>query len=312
MIKLIKKSHKMKRSTSEIVFDNCNNIFMVVLALVMMYPFWYILILAFNNGADAANGPIWFWPRKFTLDNFTYVLNYPGLKSATFVTVARCIVAPIFSVTVCMMGAYALSKRFLPNRKAIIFFLMGPMFVGGTVVSNYLVIAKLHLLNNFLVFVLPGAFAYFTAVIMRSFIDGIPMEIEESAMLDGASYFTIFWRIIVPLSKPCIAAFLFFAVVGSWLDNQANLLYITKKSLYTLQYLLYLVLTSNESRSIIDMHSQQIAKRVSEMGNSANQPPTPTVIRMAIMVVVTFPILFIYPFFQKYFIKGMLTGSVKA
>ena len=305
------KSSKIKRSTGELIFDYSNNIFMIIMGIVMIYPFWYVLILAFNTGSDAARGPIWFWPRQFTLTNFAYVLKYPGLQTATFITIARCIAGPIFSVSVCLMAAFALSKRFIPGRKVIIFFLMGPMFIGGTVVSNYIVIAKLHLLNNFLVFVLPGAFAYFTAVIMRSFIDGIPIELQESAMLDGAGYWTIFLKIIVPLCKPCIAAFLFFAVVGGWLDLGTNLLYITKKSLYTLQYIMYLVMTSSEANNIINVNSHSSGTAIANMQANKNIP-TSQVIKMAIMVTVTAPVLFIYPFFQKYFIKGMLTGSVKA
>jgi putative aldouronate transport system permease protein len=304
--------NKIKRTTGEVIFDTFNYIFMFLMAVVMIYPFWYVLVLALNNGVDAANGPIWFWPRKFTLENFQYVLKYPGLKEATFVTVMRCLIAPVFSVTVNMMAAYALSKRFLPWRKAIIFFLMGPMFIGGTVVSHYVVIAKLGLLNRFLVFILPGAFGYFTAVIMRSFIDGIPLELQESAMLDGAGYWTIFTKIIIPLSKPCLAAFLFFSLVGNWLDLNTNLLYITKRSLSTLQYLMYIVITSNEARNIIDISSTEMQQRFNDMNSLTYQPPTPQVIKMAIMVIVTFPMLFIYPFFQKYFVKGMLTGSVKA
>jgi len=303
---------KMRRSLGEHLFDKFNVIFMIVMSIIMVYPFWYILCLAFNTGADAARGPIWFFPRDFTLENFKYVFRYPNIPQAAFITVARCIAAPVFSVTVNMLAAFTLSKRWLPFRKLIVFFLMGPMFIGGTVVSNYLVMAKLGLLNNFLVFVIPGAFGYFNALIMRSSIDGLPPELQESAFLDGAGYGTIFFRIILPLSKPVIAAFLFFSVVANWLDLGTNLLYITKKSLYTLQWIMYLAINSTEAKNIIiDPRNRNTAQQIAEMAKQS-ATPTPQVIRMAILVVVTFPILFVYPFFQKYFVKGMLTGSVKA
>lgn len=302
--------NRIKRSVGERIFDGFNVVFMLSMAVSMLYPFWYILIYSFNKGEDAAKGGIWMWPRAFTLANYSYVLHYPNLQTAALVTIARCIAGPVLSVTVCLMAAYALSKRFLPGRKALIFFLMGPMFIGGTVVSNYIVIAKLHLLNNFLVYILPGAFAYFTAVVMRSFIDGLPNDLQDSAMLDGAGYWTVFWRIIVPLTKPCIAAFLFFSVVGNWLDLQTNLLYITKRSLYTLQYIMYLVINSTEANNIIDVNSSNAGAMISQLSQN-HSIPTPQVVQMAIMVVVTFPILLVYPFFQKYFVKGMLTGSVK-
>ena len=307
------KRNKVKLSKSEKAFDIFNVIFMILLCIIMIYPFWYVLVLALNTGTDAIRGPIWFWPRKFTLDNFEIVLRYPGLHKAALVTIARCFIGPLINVLVCLFAAFALSKRFLRGRKGIIFFLMGPMFIGGTVVSNYIVMAKMGFLNNFLVYVIPGAFGYFTAVIMRSFIDGIPQELQESAMLDGASYTTIFFQIILPLCKPCIAAFLFFSVVGNWLDMNTTLLYITKQNLYTLQYIMHLVLSSTEAKTIINATTSQNAQQqMAAIQNARSAAPTPQVIKMAIIVVVTFPILFIYPFFQRYFIKGMLTGAVKA
>jgi ABC-type sugar transport system, permease component len=303
---------KIKRSKGEHAFDTFNIIFMLVMCVIMIYPFWYVLILAFNTGSDAIKGPMWLLPRQFTLDNFRLVLNYPGLHQAAIVTVMRCIVGPFINVFICLMVAFSLSKRFLPGRKAVIFFLMGPMFIGGTVVSNYIVMAKMGFLNNFLVYVIPGAFGYFTAVIMRSFIDGLPDALQESAMLDGAGYGTIFLRVILPLCTPCIAAFAFFAVVGHWLDMNTTLMFITKKSLYTLQYVMHLVLTSTESKNIINLDSNNTAQQLARLQDGKANLPTPQVIKMAIIVVVTFPILFVYPFFQKYFIKGMLTGAVKA
>ena len=306
-----KRKNRIKRTKAGFVFDCFNVVFIILLCLIMVYPLWYVLVLSLNTGSDAMAGPIWLWPREFTLENYKYVLSYPGIKTAAITTIGRCIVGPIISVMVCMMAAYALSKPNLPGKKAIILFLMGPMFIGGTVVSNYIVMAKLGLLNNFFVFVLPGAFGYFTAVIMRSFIDGIPIELQESATIDGAGHFRIFMSIIIPLSKACMAAFLFFSVVGNWLDLQTSILFITKRSLYTLQYILHLVMTSNEARNIIDVNSRNSAQIISSI-QQTRMLPTPQVIKMAIMVVVTFPILLVYPFFQKYFVKGMLTGSVKS
>jgi len=303
---------RIRRSPGEMAFDGFNVLFMILLCVIMIYPFWYVMILAFNTGADAQYGGIYVWPRVFTLENFVYVFKYQTLRSAAVVTVARCLVSSVFGVSICMMTAFSLSKTRLPGRRAIIIFFMIPMFIGGTVVSNYIVMAKLKLINNFLVFVLPGAFSYFTAVVMRSFIDNQPIELQESALMDGANNYQIFFRIIVPLAKATIAAFLFFAVVGNWLDVTTNVLYITKKQLYTLQYVMMNVIKSTEARSIIDTSSTQMAKQIQTIQDMAYQPPTPQVIKMAIMAVVTFPLLFIYPFFQKYFVKGMLTGAVKA
>lgn len=301
---------RIKRSLGEKIFDACNVALMILLSLVTVYPFWYILVMSLNNGRDAAAGPIWLWPRVFTLDNYYYVFQYESMRSAFVVTIARCVLGSTLSVLVCMLAAYSLSKRDLPGRKAILYFLILPMFISGSIISTFVVYVKLGLMNNFLVYILPGAFAFFNMVVMRTFIEGIPIELEESAMLDGASYWQIFTRITVPLSRPIISAFLFFGFVGGWLDLYTNLIFVTKRSLYTLQYILYMVIKSSEARNFVDWTSPEAIKRLQYQQNLGL--PTPEVIRMAVMVVVTFPILFIYPFFQKHFIKGMYVGAIKA
>lgn len=305
------KVNKISRSFGEVAFDRTNAIFLVILSFLTIYPFWYVLVLSLSEGNAAAKGPVWFWPRGFTFSNYLYVLNYASLQEAFLVTAARCVIGTSFSVAVSMLAAYSLSKRFLPGRKAILYFFILPMFIGGSIISNYVVIAKLGLLNNFFVYILPGAFGFFGMVIMRTFIEGIPAELEECTMLDGAGYWIIFTRIILPLSKPILAAFLFFGVVGGWLDFYTNLTYVTERKLYTLQYILYMVIQQNEAANMIDIrNASESIKRLQEARGAGL--PTPTVIKMSVMVIVTFPILFIYPFFQKYFVKGMLIGAIKA
>jgi len=286
-----------------------------MMAFVMIYPFWYILVIALNNGDDARLGGIYFWPREFTLDNFRFVLNYPGLYDAAILTVMRALTGAALNVLVCLMTAFALSKRFLMGRKIIIFYLLIPLFFGGTTVSRFIIMAHLGLINNFLVFIIPGAFSYFTAVILRSFIDNLPDSLSESAMIDGAGHFRVFVQIIMPLMKASIAAFLFFGIVGHWLDIQTNVLYITDRSLWTLQFLMERVLRSGQASVIIDVNaplaaSLQIQRLMQDQSNF--KPPTQQVISMAIMVVVTFPMLVIYPFFQRFFVKGTITGAIKA
>ena len=304
-----------RRTNGERIFDIFNVLFMLMMAFVMIYPFWYILVIALNNGDDARLGGIYFWPREFTLDNFRFVLNYPGLYDAAILTVMRALTGAALNVLVCLMTAFALSKRFLMGRKIIIFYLLIPLFFGGTTVSRFIIMAHLGLINNFLVFIIPGAFSYFTAVILRSFIDNLPDSLSESAMIDGAGHFRVFVQIIMPLMKASIAAFLFFGIVGHWLDIQTNVLYITDRSLWTLQFLMERVLRSGQASVIIDVNaplaaSLQIQRLMQDQSNF--KPPTQQVISMAIMVVVTFPMLVIYPFFQRFFVKGTITGAIKA
>jgi len=306
---------KIRLSRGERAFDIFNVIFMIILSLAMIYPFWYILIIAFNDGENARLGGIYFWPRVFTLDNFRFVLNYPGLWRAAWLTVIRAASGSVLTVLVCLMTAYALSKRYLRGRKVIIFYLLIPLFIGGTTVSRFIVMAHLGLINNFLVFIIPGAFSYFTAVILRSFIDNLPDSLQESAMIDGAGHIRIFAQIIMPLMKASIAAFLFFSVVHHWLDVQTNVLYITDRNLWTLQFLMERVLRAGQASVIIDLNSPiaaQIQLQRLIQGQEEFRPPTQQVISMAIMVVVTFPMLVIYPFFQRFFVKGVISGAIKA
>ncbi len=310
----VRKENKVQRTSGEKAFDTFNVIFMVLLSFVTLYPFWYVLVLSLNTGSDAASGPIWFWPRVFTLENYFYVFQYRDLQRAFGITVLRCIVGPAIQVFLCLLAAYALSKRTLPGRKLILYFLMIPLFIHGSTITNYIVMAKLKIMNTFWVYVIPGAFSFFNMVIIRTFIEGIPPDLEESARIDGAGSFVSFAKIVLPLCKPVLAAFLFFGVVGHWLDLQTNLIYVTDRKLRVLQYILYIVINSSEANRFMDMNSMASEAAVQHMidNQTANTLPTPEVIKMAVMVVVTFPLLFIYPFFQRYFVKGMLVGAIKA
>ncbi|MDR2515292.1 MAG: carbohydrate ABC transporter permease [Christensenellaceae bacterium] len=300
-----------KRTPGELVFDTANVILLGIICLLMVYPFWYVLVLSFNTGSDAAAGPLWLWPRVFTLENYKYVFGYEALQIAYRTTLTRVVTGPFLTVGVNMCVGYALSKHWLPARRQIILFMIMPMFFGGSIISTYIVYAKLGLMNNFLVYILPGCFQFFNMVIMRTFIEGIPIDIEESAMLDGAGYGRVFWQFVLPLSTPILACFGFFSVCNHWLDLQTNLIYVTDRKMQTLQYMLYQVINSAEAAYFMEASSPEaVARSLEAMSN--NTVPTPEVIKMTVMVVVTFPILMVYPFFQRSFIKGMLVGAVKA
>lgn len=302
------KRMKINRTRGEVAFDTVNVLFMILFCLLTIYPFWYVLILSLNDGQDAARGVIYLWPRVFTLDNYQFVVKIPDIQQAFLVTSVRSLVGPLFSLILHMIAGYALSKRNLPGRKGILLFYLIPSFIGGSVVSTFVVIAKLGLINNFLVYILPPAFNFFTLVICRTFIEQLPPDIEESAKMDGAGYFITFITIIAPLCKPIMATVAFFGVVFHWLDFGSNLLYVNDKNLFTLQYVLYRIVRSNDTGSIME----EMMKRGAMPRGSASQRMNPESIKNATLVYITFPILFVYPFFQKYFVKGILVGAVKA
>jgi len=286
-------------------FDYLNAFGMILLCFIMIYPFWYVLVLSLNEGKDALSGGIYFWPRKFTLENFIVVLKNSNLQHAYFITTSRAVLGSLLQLVVTSLAAFAISKRHLRGRITILFYFMMPMFIGGTVVSYYVIIAKLGLINNFLVYIIPGSFNFFMMIVMRTFIDGLPSSIQESAKIDGANNFTIYTRIILPLSKPIVVTILLFAAVFYWLDFSANLLYVTKKELMTTQYLMYLVVRANQINTVLND---------SQMGNVDmfnKQAATSESIKMATLMIVTLPILFVYPFAQKHFVKGLTLGSIK-
>ena len=300
-----RKRGNIKRAPGEIVFDVANVFLLFLLAVVMIYPFWYTLIYALNESNDAGAGGLWFVPRKPTIGNIIYVVRRPLLQRAYFITIARSILGPLIHLVVTGFAAYALSKRHLPGRKAFTYFLFIPMLVGAPLVGTYVVYARLQLLNNFLVYILPGAFAFFMMAIARALFSEIPASLEESAKIDGAGYLLIFFRIILPLSKPIVATILIFSAVGHWLDFFTNFIYVQKESLYTLQYLLFQIVQGAATQSGV-MGPMQFST-----GAQTTVRISTETLKAATLVIITLPIIFVYPFFQGYIIKGMLIGSIK-
>jgi len=286
---------------------------MVLLCVIMIYPFWYVLVLALNDARDSQMGGIWLWPRAFSLENFRFVLKSPKVANAYLISIIRTVAGTMYSLLVTGIAAYFASKRHVPFHGLILSFLMVPMFIGGTIVTNYIIIAKLGLLNNFLVYILPNGFSIFYMVIIRSFITDLPLGLEESAKLDGAGYFTIFFRIVVPLCAPVLASVALFIALAHWLDFYSNLMYITRVprvgefSLTTLQKLLYDV--QNSLNAARDMAAR--ARSGTLTVDNALTQMTPEAVKYATLIVTTLPILFVYPFFQKYFTKGLMLGAIK-
>jgi len=300
------KHNRIRRSLGEVTFDSVNVVLMFLVAVVMIYPLWYVIVYALNNSQDSAAGHLWFWPRKFTLENIAFVLKKPILQRSYVVTIVRTVTGPLLNLVVTGIAAFSLSKRYLPGRKFLTYYLIMPMFIGSPIVATYVVYARLHLLNNFLVYILPGAFSFFMMAVARAFIEELPASLEESAKMDGAGYLRIFFQLVVPLSTPIIATMLIFSAVGNWLDFYTNLLFISSDKLYTLQYLLYIIVQQQGATAGVMGAMQQQAQ-----GNTAQFSLSSETVNMTTLVIVTLPILFVYPFFQKYIIKGILIGAIK-
>jgi putative aldouronate transport system permease protein len=296
----------MKRKGS--LFDILNYIILALIAFSMIYPFIYILVYSLNDGKDSMQGALYFWPRKFTLDNYGQVFNNPRIWQAYKITLMRTILGTFLHVFLCTLMAYALAKKTLPGRTFFTFYIFLPTIFSAGFIPYFITLQKLHLINTFWVYIIPMLFNFMHIVIIRTFLQGIPEELEESARIDGYGDFMIFIKIIVPLSGPVLATISLFIGVAHWNDWFAGAYYVSDKNLIPVQTLLQQMLTEAEALS----NSMQRAAQ--QGGQTINVNPagsTPESLRMALLVITVFPILCVYPFLQKYFVKGVMLGSVK-
>lgn len=295
----------MKKKKKKIAtFDVVLIIVMIIIAIITLYPFLNVLAISFNDANDTVKGGITIFPREFTLGNYKEIFEGNSkLPRGLFISVLRTVIGTATGVISSAMVAYVLSrKEFIFNKPITILFVL-TMYVSGGLIPEYMVIRQLGLVNNFLVYILPGLISAFNVIVLRSFMEGIPYALTESAMLDGANDFTIFYKIILPLCLPVIATVALFIAVGQWNSWFDTYIYAgSNDSLTTLQYELMKVMDSAASSANVDPNSKilQVA--------SVN----PESIKMAITMVATVPILLVYPFVQKYFVSGMTLGAVKS
>jgi putative aldouronate transport system permease protein len=294
---------KIKRSKGTILFDTLNTLFMLIICFLCLYPIWYVLVNSFNDAKDAMIGGIYWWPRVFSLENYKTVFEDSSVLRAFKITVGKTILGTSLNVFFTAMVAYPLSKQNLAGRK--FYMAMGTitMFFSGGLIPTFLLFKNLNLLNNFLVYIIPAAFNFFNLLIFINFFREIPASLEESAKIDGANDWRIFIKVILPLSKPVLATIALFAGVGQWNDYFGGLMYMTNRvDLEPIQTYLY--------RMVAQVQSSQVAGSISASNITAGDT-TSTSIKLAAMVITTLPICCVYPFLQKYFVKGMMVGAVK-
>ena len=278
------------------------NFFMMLCVLVTLYPFIYVLSYSFSNGNSVSANPIVLLPVDLTLENYRAVFANNNIVRAFLVSVARTSLGLSCTLLVTGLASYGLSKNYLPGRKWLSYFCIIPMYFSGGMIATYINIRQLGLMNNFWVYILPYGFVAYYMLVMRTYFAAIPKSLEESAMLDGAGDILIFFRIIVPLSMPIIATIALFAGVFQWNAWYDAMVYVPKRSLHPLQLLLQNIL---KNASGIAAMKLQVA-----FGDKVRV--TADAVQMATLVVTTVPILAIYPFLQKYFVKGVMIGAIKS
>lgn len=295
----------MKQTRGEKTFQFVNYIFLSILSFTFVFPFWRILSLSLNEGLDASRGGINFWPRKFTWDNYSAIFSGQDMVDAYTITVGRTVIGTFFSILLVSLMAYGLSKNRLRGRKAINFMLILSMFFSGGLIPTFLLYRELGLLNNFWVYVIPSLYAAATVFIFRSFFRSLPGELEESAQIDGANDLKVYFKIVFPLSMPIFATMALFAAVAHWNDYLTAVIYVNKEELMPLQTLLMKIINVNQG------DSSRLAYGSVGLSDASRRTITPESVKMAALIAVVLPILTVYPFLQRYFVKGIIIGSLK-
>ncbi|MFE0557343.1 carbohydrate ABC transporter permease [Paenibacillus sp. FSL W8-0187] len=281
-------------------------IFLALLAFVTFYPFWNGLVISFNSGSDTAMGGVTFWPRDFTLENYGIVFQDNRLLNGFKISVLRTVIGTISSILVTSIFAYGMTKSELIGRKYYMVMCIITMYFGGGLIPSFMLVRGLGLMDSFWVFIIPGLVSVWNMIIFRTFFNGLPNGLEESAKIDGCGNWGIFFKIILPLSGPVIATLSLFTAVSHWNEWFLPSIYINNENLLPIQTMLRQILNSNimsEQMSNLDSASQAVLSRM--------QSVTSKSLSMATMMVATLPIIMVYPFVQKHFVKGVLVGSLK-
>lgn len=270
--------------------------------LLCIYPFYYVIIYSISDPNQASSGLL-FLPKGFSLETFKGIFKLNDIPSAFVISVARSAVGTVLTLIGSSFFAYLVTNQKMFARKFIYRFVILTMYLNAGLIPWYMTMKAYRLQNNFLLYVVPGIVTAYYVILIKTYMEQLPKELEESAQIDGAGIFTIFARIIMPLSKPIIATIAVYAIVGQWNAWTDNYFLVTDNKLQTLQMVLYNYM--NQANRFQNMSSSAMDS------SAAVSMITPTSIKMCITVIVVVPIMCVYPFLQRYFVKGIMMGAVK-
>ncbi|MDR6552077.1 carbohydrate ABC transporter permease [Paenibacillus qinlingensis] len=290
----------MSRSWGERIFDLSNSLFLILLSITTLYPFLYVLIASLSDPAWIVQfrGLLWY-PKGFNWEAYIMVFKNPAIMSGYLNTILYVTLGTSLNILMTSLGAYALSRHNLMWKNPVMFMIVFTMFFSGGLIPTYLLINDLGMVDTRWALLIPSAMSAYNLIIMRTAFQGVPVSLEESAKLDGANDFTILFRVILPLSMPVVAVMVLFYGVAHWNSWFSALIYLRTRDLYPLQLILREILITNSTESMMT-------------GVSGNDKmPIGETIKYATIIVATAPILFLYPFLQKYFVKGVMIGAIK-
>jgi putative aldouronate transport system permease protein len=279
------------------VFDTLNIVVLVGLALITILPMLYVLAASFAGEAEIAARPFFLWPEKIVTESYAYIFATPTFVRSLLTTIGVTAVGMVVQVLLTFTMAYPLAKRYLPGRTLVLNLVIFTMVFSGGMIPTYLVVRDLGLLDSYWALILPLAINPFYLIIVKSFFQELPQALEEAARIDGCNEMGVFFKIVLPLSKPIIATFSLFYAVAIWNDYMSPLLYLTDPNKWTLQILVRQLTNTDAAAALAQMDRTWI--------------PPEQGLKFAVIVIATLPILFFYPFLQKHFAKGVLIGGVK-
>ena len=290
----------------DILFKIVNYSIFLLFTFLCAYPFYYLIINSISSNELSSNGMINFLPRQIHFQNYKDVFQLSGLSTAVVVSVARTVIGTACTDMASAYLGFMFTQKKMWHRSFFYRFVVVTMYFSAGLIPMFMTMKLLHLNNTFWVYIIPGIVQPFNVIMVKTFIESIPSSLQEAAEVDGAGVLTVFFKVILPTCTPILATIAIWAAVGQWNSFQDTLIYITDQKLYSLQYLLYIYLNQANSLAALVKSSTNIGA-VADLVTKQ----TPTSIRMTISVVVVLPILFIYPMFQKYFVKGIMIGAVK-
>jgi putative aldouronate transport system permease protein len=307
---LIKINKLQNEGKAYAVFQIINTLIMFFVILVTLVPYLNVLAKSLNDGIDSMRGGITIFPRAFSLENYKVLLNDASLYRAFFVTLAKVSCFVLGSLFVQFTAGYALSRKDLWGLKAVNLYFLIPTYIGAGVIPNYILYSNMGLLNSFWVYVFPGLWSFYNVIIIRSYMSSnISDSLIEAARIDGAGEWTTFFRIVIPLCKPIVATIILWTAVQSWNEWTSTLYYIQNPDLHTLQY--KMMQTLKESERITALMQEALMRGEDVESIASKMKVTTESMQSAQIIVVTLPIIIVYPFLQKYFVKGVTLGAVK-
>lgn len=296
---------------SDRLFTTILYICMTLVMFITVYPMWYSVINSLNTASDLAkNGYAYLLPREFTLDSWISVLNDPEIVRAFMITFSRTVIVTFFQTLITAMFAYGFSRSYLRGRRLYSSIGFLSMYLSGGVIAYFILFNTLKLYNTYWVYIIPCLFGgFYNVIIFNANYKAIPDTLFESAKIDGASEYRIFFQIVLPLSKPVLSALAIFTAVGIWNDYSATLYYTRSPQLQTLSY--YLLAITKSSKAAEELQKSMNVGVAANLANVVSQSSNYRTIELACMVLAALPLIIIYPFLQKFFEKGMMIGSVK-